>query len=141
METVATSPSLASLRMRRARKRRRQGDAIVSIELGRGAIADLVALGWLSAANRDDKAALIRALTALIERGIQTRVTPQTGSHDEFGFMCTLRPATVETLTAFGWLSVDQQDEAESIVTAFRRFAGRALDVARNRGHDRWYIP
>ena len=141
METVATSPSPAALRMRRARDRRRQGDVIVRIELGSCAIADLVALGWLPAADRDDKDALRRALTGLTGRGIRARVTPPTGQHDQLGFMCTLQPATIETLLTFGWLPVDQQDNLESIVRAFRRFAGRALDVARNRGPDRWYVP
>jgi hypothetical protein len=35
----------------------------------------------------------------------------------------------------------DQQDDLSAIAKAFRRFAGRALAVARNCGLDRWYIP
>jgi hypothetical protein len=49
--------------------------------------------------------------------------------------------STIETLVTFGWLPVDQHDELDSIVKAFRRFAGRALAVARNCGLDQWYIP
>ena len=51
--------------------------------------------------------------------------------------------STIEALITFGWLPVDQQDDLGSIARAFRRFAGRALDVARNgKGpDDPWYFP
>jgi hypothetical protein len=127
-------------RMRRSRQRRRKGDVMVSLELGSAAIEDLVSLDWLSADDRDHKESLSRALTGLIERGIRARVAPPTGSHDQLGFMCALKPATIETLVTFGWLPADQRDDLGSIIRAFRRFAGRALDVARNSGPDRWYI-
>jgi hypothetical protein len=134
------TPSAAALRMQRSRQRRRQGGVMVNLEVGPGVIADLVALGWLPAADRGDKEALTLALNFLIERAIGARVAPPTGSHDQLGFMCTLKPATIETLVTFGWLPADQGDDLGSIIRAFRRFAGRALDVARNSGPDRWYI-
>ncbi len=71
--------SAAALRMRRSRERRRQGDVIVSLEVAPGAIADLVALGWLVVSDRGDKDALTRALVDLIGRAIELRVTPTTG--------------------------------------------------------------
>jgi hypothetical protein len=83
-------------RMRLSRERRRQGDVIVNLEIGRGAIAHLALLGWLPTSDCD-KDALTRALINLIERAIATRVTPPTGSHDQLGFMCTIQRSTIET--------------------------------------------
>jgi hypothetical protein len=127
--------------MRRSRDRRRQGDVILGLEVGPSTIADLVALGWLPGPDRGDKRALTRALVDLIERAIELRVTATTGSEGNVSFLCDIRRSTIETLVTFGWLPADQQDELSVIVKAFRRFAGRALDVARKGGVSRWYIP
>jgi hypothetical protein len=136
------APSAAALRMRRSRERRRQGDVMVNLEIGPNMTADLADLGWLPAPDRVDKNALARALTGLVERAIRSRVTPPTGSHDQLGFMCTIQRSTIETLVSFGWLPADQQDDLGAIVKAFRRFAGRALDVARKGGGlGQWYFP
>src|SRR3984893_4112769 len=48
-----TVPSSAALRMRRSRDRRRQGDVIVSLDVGPKVTADLVELGWLPAHDCD----------------------------------------------------------------------------------------
>jgi len=108
-----------------------QGDMIVSLEVGSCATADLVALGWLAASDQSDKDALTHALIDLIERAIELRVTPTTGSEDKVSFLCELKPSTIRTLVHLGWLRADQQDDLGAIVTAFRRFAGRSLDIAR----------
>jgi hypothetical protein len=55
--------------------------------------------------------------------------------------MLEIQRSTTDTLVNFGWLPADQQDDLSAIAKAFRRFAGRALAVARNGGLDRWYIP
>ena len=52
-----------------------------------------------------------------------------------------LSGSTIETLVALGWLPESEQNDISKIVVAFRRFAGRALAVARHGGLDRWYIP
>ncbi|HKM73912.1 MAG TPA: hypothetical protein VJX94_28260 [Stellaceae bacterium] len=129
-------------RMRRARDRRRQGNVIVNLELGPNMTTDLVALGWLAEPDHADKGAIARALTGLVERAVQSRVTPPTGSHAQLGFFCTIQRSTIETLVSFGWLPADQQDDLGAIAKAFRRFAGRALAVARNGGGPgQWYFP
>jgi len=127
--------------MRRSRDRRRQGDVIVSLDVGPSETADLVALGWLRVSDRGDKNAVTRALTELIKRAIRARVTPSTGSEEGKGFFCEIKSSTTDTLVNFGWLPADQRDDLSAIVKAFRRFAGRSLAVARNSGPDRWYIP
>jgi hypothetical protein len=48
---------------------------------------------------------------------------------------------TIATLVALGWLADNEQNDVDKIVAAFRRFAGRALAVARLGGLDRWYVP
>ena len=136
-----TAPSLAAVRMRRTRERRRQGDVIVSVEVGPKVTADLVGLGWLPAPDRGDKDALTSALIELVERAIELRVTPALSSQAKVSFMLEIQRGTTDTLVAFGWLPADQQDDLSAIAKAFRRFAGRALAVARNCGLDRWYIP
>ena len=88
-----------------------------------------------------DKSAIIRALIDLYDRAIQARVTPSTGSQGQLCFMCDIHRNTIETLVTLGWLAADQQNDIGTIVKAFRRFAGRALVVARTGGPDRWYIP
>ncbi len=136
-----TAPSLAALRMRRSRDRRRQGDVIVSLDVGPKVTADLVELGWLPAPDCD-KDALSHALIDLIERAIRARVTPSTGSEEgKVCFFCEIKRSTIDTLVELRWLRADQRDDLAAIVTAFRRFVGRALAVARNCGLDRWYIP
>jgi len=72
------APSPATLRMRKSRERRRQGDVIVKLEIGSNMTADLVALGWLDAPDRVHKGALAPALVGLIDRAIAMRVTPST---------------------------------------------------------------
>ena len=52
------APSPAALRMRRTRERRRQGIVIVRVRVGPEAIADLIRLGWLDAADRGDEGVL-----------------------------------------------------------------------------------
>jgi hypothetical protein len=73
-----TAPAASTLRMRRSRERRRQGDVIVKLEIGPNMTTDLVALGWLPAPDRVDKDAIARALGGLIDRAITMRVTPST---------------------------------------------------------------
>ena len=131
-----TAPSPAALRMRRTRERRRQGDVIVSVDVGPNMTADLADLGWLRAPDCD-KDALSHALIDLIERAI--RVTPSTGSEEgKVCFFCEIKRSTIETLVALRWLRADQRHDLAAIVTAFRRFAGRSLDIARNGGVDRY---
>ena len=128
-----TVPSSAALRMRRSRDRRRQGDVIVSIDVGPRVTADLVYLGWLSAPDCD-KGALTHALIDLIERALEVRVGPALGSPGKVSFMLEIQRSTTDTLVNFGWLPADQRDDLTEIVTAFRRFVGRSLDIARNGG-------
>jgi hypothetical protein len=71
-------PSPATLRMRKSRERRRQGDVIVKLEIGPKMTANLVSLGWVLAPDRVDKDALARSLVALIDRAITMRATPST---------------------------------------------------------------
>jgi hypothetical protein len=131
----STAPSPAALRMRRSRGRRRQGEAIVSFEVGPAVAATIMALGWLPEADRGDKDALARALLELIERAIELRITPTPVAEEgKVCFLCELKASTIETLVYLGWLQADQRDELAAIVAAFRRFAGRSLDVARNAG-------
>ena len=52
-----------------------------------------------------------------------------------------LSSSTIDTLVALGWLADNEQKDVSKIVNAFRRFAGRALVVARNGGRDRWCLP
>jgi hypothetical protein len=93
-----TAPSSAALRMRRSRDRRRQGDVIVSLEVGPKVTADLVDLGWLPAPDCD-KDALSHALIDLIERAIRARVSPSTGSEEgKVCFFCEIKRSTFDTL-------------------------------------------
>jgi hypothetical protein len=110
---------------------------MVSLEVGPSATAGLAALGWLAECDRGDKSALTRALVDLIERAIELRVT-RTTQEENVCFLCELKPSTIETLVALRWLRADQRDDLAAIVTAFRRFAGRSLDIARNGGVDRY---
>jgi hypothetical protein len=120
-------------RMRRSRGRRRQGEAITSLGVGPSVIAALITLGWLPGPDHDDKDALAQALIELIERAIELRVTPTMASEEgKVCFMCELKPSTIETLIHLGWIRADQQHDLAAIVTGFRRFAGRSLEIARN---------
>jgi hypothetical protein len=141
IEPEPMARSASAERMRRVRERRRQGDVIVSLEVGSGAIAHLAALSWLPEPDQGNKSAIIRALIDLYDRAIQARVTPSTGSQGQLCFMCDIHRNTIETLVTLGWLAADQQNDIGTIVKAFRRFAVRALVVARTGGPDRWYIP
>jgi hypothetical protein len=126
-----TVPSSAALRMRRSRERRRQGDVIVSLDVGPKVTADL---GWLPAPDCD-KDALTHALIDLIERAIRARVIPSTGSEEgKVCFFSEIKRSTIDTLVELRWLRADQRDDLAAIVTAFRRFVGRWLDIARNGG-------
>ena len=71
--------SPAALRMRRARERRRQGDSIVSLQVGSGAIADLIALGWLAEVDSANKDAITRALIDLLRSGDPGSLSPAGG--------------------------------------------------------------
>ena len=128
-----TAPSLAAVRMRRTRERRRQGDMVVSLTVGPSETADLVDLGWLRAPDCD-KEALSHALTELLERAIEVRVTPAPSSPGRVSFMLEIQRSTIDTLVELRWLRADQRDDHTAIVTAFRQFARRSLDIARNRG-------
>jgi hypothetical protein len=130
-----TVPSLAALRMRRSRERARHGDLIVGLEVGPKVIADLTELGWLPARDCGDKDTLTRALIELVERAIRARATPSTGSGEgKVCFFCEIQRSTINTLVELRWLRADQRDDLTAIVTAFRRFVGRSLDIARNGG-------
>ena len=48
--------------------------------------------------------------------------------------MLEIQHSTIETLIALRWLRTDQRDDLTAIVTAFRQFARRSLDIARNGG-------
>jgi uncharacterized protein YcsI (UPF0317 family) len=70
-------------------------------------------------------------VTDLVERAIRTRVSHLTSSEDRTSFVCDLPPITVDTLIDLRWLPAEHARDADAIATAFRRFAGRALSVAR----------
>jgi len=129
--TSMKQPSPAASRMRRSRARRRRGEAVVSLDVRPGVITDLVALGWLAEPDRVDKGAIARALTNLVERAILARATPCADSQGRTSIMCDLPPTTVETLIGLRWLPADHARDVDAIGIAFRRFAGRALGVAR----------
>jgi hypothetical protein len=100
-----TVPSSAALRMRRSRDRRRQGDVIVSLEVAPKVTADLVELGWVPAHVCGDKDVLAHALTELVERAIEARVTPALSSPGKVSFMLEIQHSTIETLV--GLISLD----------------------------------
>jgi hypothetical protein len=103
-------------------------------------ISGLVALGWLSEGDSADKGAIARALTQLAERALWANVTPSAGSQGQVCFACNLRASTIDTLIDAGWLPAKDADDISAIVKAFRRFAGRALDVARHGRLELWNI-
>jgi len=143
MRTVATPPqppSTATLRVRRARERRQRGEAIVTLEIGSGVRAGLIALGWLPEPDNADKGAIARALIQIVERAIQAHVIPSTGLQSQICFVCDLQPTTIDTLISLGWLPGEFAGDFAAIVKAFRRFAGRALDVALRGELDLWNL-
>jgi hypothetical protein len=101
----------------------------VSLEVGSGVIARLVALTWLPGADRDDKDALSQALSKLIERTIELGVTPKTGTSGKLGFFAEIPTATIERLTSHGWVTADQQDDPGAIVAALHRFVGGVFEI------------
>ena len=115
-----TAPSAAALRMRRSRERRRQGDVIVSLEVGPNMTADLVDLGWLPAPDHGDKNAVTRALIKLFERAIQAQVTQSTGL-EQICFLCEIKRSTIETLVELGWLKARQSRGDQDCFPTFRR--------------------
>jgi hypothetical protein len=93
-----TAPAASTLRMRRSRERRRQGDVIVKLEIGPNMAADLVALGWLFAPDRVDKDALAPAIVGLIDPALALRVTPSTMESESVCFTplhVTARPIAI----------------------------------------------
>jgi hypothetical protein len=52
-----------------------------------------------------------------------------------------LRRSTRHTLVELGWLEATQQDDVAAVEHAFRRFAARALAVARNRKFQGLFVP
>jgi hypothetical protein len=123
-----------ALRMRRSRRRARHGAVVVGLEVGSNMTADLANLGWLPAPDRIDKDALAHALIQLMERAIGVRLTPAPNSQGKVSFMLEIQHSTIETLVALRWLGANQWDDLAAIATAFRRFAGRSLEIARNGG-------
>ena len=105
--------------MRRSRDRRRQGDVIVSLDVGPKVTADLVDLGWLPTPDCD-KDALSHALIDLIERATRARVTPSTGSDEGKVCFCEIKRSTIDTLVELRWLRAERRDDLAAIVTAFR---------------------
>ena len=114
-------------RMRRSRARRRRGEAVLTLEVGTDLISDLVALGWLSEGERDDKGAVARALSQLAERALRVNVTPSAGSQGYVCFACDLKATTVDTLISLGWLPAEDANDINEIGKAFRHFAGRVM--------------
>jgi hypothetical protein len=143
---IETDPSPAqqlspeASRMRRSRARRRRGERIVALEVGQALISGLVALGWLSEDDKVDKGAIARSLTQLAERALWANVTPAAGSQGYVCFACDLKATTVDLLIRLRWLPAEHADDINEIAKAFRRFAGRALDVARRGTLDLWNI-
>jgi hypothetical protein len=137
---LVDQPSSVANRMCRSRERRRGGEAIITLEVGPALIAGLVALGWLPEGDKVDKEAIALALTQLAERALWANVTPSAGSQGQVCFACDLRATTIDTLINLGWLPTEHADDINEIAKAFRRFAGRALDVARHGTLELWNI-
>jgi hypothetical protein len=123
--------SPAASRMRRSREGRRRGAAIVSLEIRPGVITVLVALGWLAESDHADRREIAEALADLVERALLVPATPCRDSQGRSSFVCDLPPTTVDTLVGLLWLPAERAGDRDEVLTAFRRFAGRALSVAR----------
>ena len=78
--------------------------------------------------------------TIKVERATWAHVTPFTGSQGQICFTCGLQGTTVDTLISLGWPQADSAGDVDAIARAFRRFAGRALDLARRGVLDLWSI-
>jgi hypothetical protein len=76
----------------------------------------------------------------LSSRAARVRRLRQRRLQGEVCVSCTLRRGFVEALVALGWLHHGQQDDRAAVGKAFRGFVARALAVAREGGHDRWYV-
>jgi len=129
-------------RMRWSRARRLRGETVLTLEVGPDLISGLVALGWLPEDDKVDKAAIARSLTQLAERALWANVAPSSGDQGYVCFACDLKGTTVDTLASLGlgWLPAEHADDINEIAKAFRRFAGRGLDVARRGTLDLWNI-
>lgn len=127
-------------RMRWSRARRLRGETVLTLEVGPDLISGLVALGWLHEDDTVDKGAIARSLIQLAERALWANVTPSAGSEGYVCFACDLKGTTVDTLASLGWLPAEHADDINEIAKAFRRFAGRALDVARGGALELWNI-
>jgi len=79
-------------------------------------------------------------LTQLAERALWANVTPSAGSKGYLCFPCDLQATTVDALIKLRWLPAEYADDINEIANAFRRFAGRALDVARRGTLELWNI-
>jgi hypothetical protein len=135
----AQEPSPEASRMRRSRARRQRGETVLTLEVGPDLISNLVALGWLPEDDKADKSSIARALTQLAERALWANVTPSAGQ-GHVCFPCSLKATTVDTLIRLRWLPAEYADDINEIGKAFRRFAGRALDVARRGTLELWNI-
>jgi hypothetical protein len=107
---------------------------IVALEVGPALISGLVALGWLTEDEKVDKGAIVGSLTQLAERALRVNVTPSAGSQGHVCFPCSLQATAVDTLINLGWLAVEHANNINEIAKSFRRFAGRALYLARQEG-------
>ena len=70
-------------RMRRSRQRRKDGGALVTIDLDAASIARLIALGWLPENRQRDRGAVSVAFAAFAQHalGIGERLADQPGPH------------------------------------------------------------
>ena len=132
VSTQSHAPSGGARRMRRLRERRRRGDVMVSLDVGPGAIAALIKLGWLPEDYRGDKGVVTRALIDIYDRAIQVRLTPSVGSQDRLSFVCELDLGEISGLVQLRWLQGSQQDDHAAVENAFRRFVRYALNATRN---------
>jgi hypothetical protein len=105
---------------------------MVSLDVGPGAIAALIKLGWLPEDYRGDKGVVTRALIDIYDRAIQVRLTPSVGSQDRLSFVCELDLGEISGLVQLRWLQGSQQDDHAAVENAFRRFVRYALDATRN---------
>jgi hypothetical protein len=73
------NPSPGSARMRRMRRRKQHGVVVVNVEAAPDMTAELIRLGWLSAAMAGDKTAIVAALLRLAETAIEMDMRPIAG--------------------------------------------------------------
>ena len=72
----ATAPTAGAARMRRYRERRKRAGVLVEFEIVGTPLEDLVALGWLDAADQGSRDAVAVAVVALAVRALALRVRP-----------------------------------------------------------------